>query len=32
LNSMNHGQNLNSTSGEPELIGKQFFEIPATVR
>jgi hypothetical protein len=27
---MSHGQNLNSTSGEPEFVAQYFFEIPAS--
>jgi hypothetical protein len=29
---MSHGQNLSSTSGEPEFVGQEFFEIPASER
>jgi hypothetical protein len=28
---MSPGQNLRSTSGEPELVAQEFFEIPASV-
>jgi hypothetical protein len=30
LNNMSHGQNLSSTSGEPEFVAQYFFEIPAS--
>jgi hypothetical protein len=30
LNNMSHGQNLRSTSDEPEFIVQKFFEIPAS--
>ncbi len=30
LNNMSHGQNLSSTSGQPEIVAQKFFEIPAS--
>ncbi len=29
---MIHGQNLSSTSGEPEFVAEKFFEIPASAQ
>jgi hypothetical protein len=30
LNNISHGQNLSSTSGEPEFVAQELFEIPAS--